>query len=148
MKTCYIVRAVSGSGKSTFAEHLKDLHVGAMKSLTVCSADDYHIDEDGNYNFEPKNLPLAHEYCWDLFQKSVDIGLDVIVDNTNTAPNEYLRYKEYAIENGYNVFQLIVEPVTNQQESVHDVPEFILKRQADKLVNSLKDNLRNFINKK
>jgi len=52
-KVMIIARGVSGSGKSTLAKILG-------KGGVVFSTDDYFYDE-GNYNFDPKNLSIAHE---------------------------------------------------------------------------------------
>ena len=55
MKTLYIIRGLPGSGKSTLGESGI-----AVKSY---SADDWFTDKEGNYNFNPMELPQAHEDC-------------------------------------------------------------------------------------
>ena len=80
-RTTFILRGMSGGGKSTLAETL----CSAMTNAVVCSADSYMYDDDGNYCFKPELLQDAHQMCWDLFLESLDDDeIDgIIVDNTN-----------------------------------------------------------------
>jgi adenylate kinase family enzyme len=55
-KTLYIVRGVSGSGKSTFAKKL------VHDDFLVCEADKYFINEEnGKYEFEISKI--RHHLC-------------------------------------------------------------------------------------
>ena len=54
-RTLYIVRGLPGSGKSTLAKKLcpRDAY----------EADDWFVDHDGIYKFDPSQLSKAHRYC-------------------------------------------------------------------------------------
>ena len=132
MKECYILRAVSGSGKSTVAKSLMN---GVRGS--ICESDEYHMI-DGEYKFKQDNLGKAHKWCYDKFKEDIDFGYErVVVSNTNTKQSEFMKYKKYAEENGYIVFVLTVENWHNGKD-VHNVPDVALDRQEMNLRNSIK----------
>ena len=66
-KTLYIIRGLPGSGKSTLGYNLASfdrsgrLHGGY--DVHAYAADDWFTDKDLNYNFNPVELPDAHEDC-------------------------------------------------------------------------------------
>ena len=108
MKTLFLVRGVPGAGKSTLVKSLDAYAV---------SADDYHTDEYGNYNWKPENVKKAHEWCQDkvreMMKKSVEcehiIARDIAVHNTFTQDWEMEPYFKMAEEYDYRVTTLIVE---------------------------------------
>lgn len=53
----YIVRGLPGSGKSTLANKL------VLHHRFVFEADQYFLNEHGDYLFSPKELPKAHASC-------------------------------------------------------------------------------------
>jgi len=88
-KTVYILRGVSGSGKSTYAAELAKQH----RYTVICSADAYFIDEGNNYNWNPKYLRQAHEWCYNNFRTALTKEAEyVILDNTNTRLREFEKY--------------------------------------------------------
>lgn len=112
MKTLYIVRGLPGSGKTTLAERIAPI---------VCSADDYFTDENGRYNFDPRRLRHAHDYCLRKTRKALSAGVDAVaVANTFTQSREAKKYFEAAEDYGYSVF--VVE-CQSQFGSIHNVPE-------------------------
>ena len=116
-----IVRGIPGSGKTTFAELICD---------TVFSADDYHIDKDGKYNWKPENVGKAHEWCQSLTRKAMEQSLPrICVANTSTTTNEMRPYKRLAQKYGYKVFSIIVEN-RHGGTNVHNVPEETLDKMA------------------
>tara|TARA_A100001388_G_scaffold269513_1_gene245913 strand:- start:5227 stop:5652 length:426 start_codon:yes stop_codon:yes gene_type:complete len=137
VKICYILRGLSGTGKSTLAKNLRDSHTRAR----VFSTDDLFM-VDGEYQFDPSklgeyhalNLAKATEYM-EGFGPNND-GL-CIIDNTNTQHWEYEKYVEAAKENGFMV-QII--SIDWQQEDIHlyakrnshGVPEEAIQRMADR----------------
>lgn len=128
----YILRGVSGSGKSTVAKSLAE-----GRDAVICCADDYFETENG-YRFNPSKLHDAHQECWYKFRDALDRGVKtIIVANTNTSDNEYLRYLEMAKFYKYQVFLLVVEN-HHGNSSIHNVPAATLERQRDKLKNSIK----------
>ena len=147
MKRLILIRGLPGSGKTTFAKflfHNLDLDVDA----TICAADDYFYDEEGNYNFDSKQLYNAHLSC----QQNVEIAMQrghgmyvdylngdlqyepesvVIVHNTTTAPKEIKTYMDLASTYGYEVTSLITEN-RHGNSSVHNVPEETMQRMRDR----------------
>ena len=135
-KTMFILRGTSGSGKSTWSD--KKLQE-AMKTGAQCrhaSADDFFLDEDCNYNFDPTRLSEAHNYCLRSVLDAIQMGWEtVIVDNTNTEAHEIAPYRALALAYGYKVkilhFQCEVE--TSIARNVHNVPEKTIRSQHYRL---------------
>jgi len=142
MKTCFIMRGCSGSGKSTVANQLVGVGV-------ICSADDFFVDPNGVYTFEKDRLTDAHRACWNGFQGSIYLGASVIVvDNTNTTEWEWSRYSKMADESGYEVvfvdFAVNFDPVTKEpydhyvdtlhQRNRHGVPRETILKQCKNLI--------------
>ncbi len=78
MRKLILIRGLSGAGKTTLARRL---------SRYIFSADDYFLDEDGYYNFDPKKLPQAHLACQDLVRQELNNRMrehdnPVVVHNT------------------------------------------------------------------
>lgn len=96
MTRVIVLRGCSGSGKSTWARaQIKALPAG--KRGGICSADNYFLDDDGNYNFDYKKLDEAHRDCFAKFCAKVDMKYDlIIIDNTNTKLHEMSPYIMYA----------------------------------------------------
>lgn len=77
MKTfAILVRGIPGSGKSIFGQSLAE-----YLNIPKVEADDYFI-KDGNYEFIPELLPVAHEYCQLTASKAAKEHTGVIVCNT------------------------------------------------------------------
>jgi uridine kinase len=57
----FINRGIPGSGKSTLSKQI--IHTYGVDEALICSADDYHLNEKGEYSFFIENLPKAHEAC-------------------------------------------------------------------------------------
>lgn len=89
--TVFILRGVSGSGKSRLAAALRDALPSGM--VRIVSADDYFIARGGRYAFDPARLGDAHAYCRRAFDAALRARQPVIVvDNTNTQWWEYAPY--------------------------------------------------------
>ena len=121
MKQLFILRGLSGQGKSTIAKILS----GGLKESRILSADDLRI-VDGKYQFIPEYEP----YIWDEFERIFLSALadgveNIIMDNTNLKPIHYYQYKEDAIESGYIVHEIIVgdfDVETSYKRGTHEVP--------------------------
>jgi len=121
------MRGISGSGKSTRARELAG-HEGV-----IYSTDDWHINDKGQYNFDPSKNKAYHQLNLEDFTRSLQDGLPLlIVDNTNMRKWEYERYVSLAQENGYEV--VINEmPMISVDEAVkrniHGTPKENIERQ-------------------
>ena len=124
-KVLTLVRGLPGSGKSTFANTITN-------EFSVCEADKFFYDKEGNYNFDATKLREAHEWCRNAVetrmkdnQANPQFYPEIVVSNTFTQKWEMEAYYKLAEQYGYKVFSIIVE---NRHDGVnqHGVP-------ADKL---------------
>ena len=98
----YIMRGVSGSGKSTRAKQLAGPE-------NIFSTDDFFTSDSGEYAFDIDKIQEAHEWNQDRVQEAVDSGMDpIVVDNTTVQAWEAKPYVEMATDAGYDVE--VVEP--------------------------------------
>lgn len=120
----YILRGLPGSGKSTWANQ----YWSDNKHTYICSADHYHINSEGQYEFKPDNAREAHNECLRRFVRMVTEltpgQATVIVDNTNVSTFEFAPYYRLAEALGHTVkileFRVRVE--TSIERNIHDVP--------------------------
>jgi predicted kinase len=121
-KILTLVRGLPGSGKSTFANTITN-------EFSVCEADKFFYDKEGNYNFDANKLTAAHAWC----KEQVEIRMKdnqineqfyphIVVSNTFTKEWEMNEYFDLAKQYGYMVFTIIVEN-RHGSKSVHNVPE-------------------------
>ena len=123
-----ILRGLPGSGKSTWIKNTPDYR---SRNYIICSADDFHIGEDGVYRFDPMNIGAAHAACLRKFLRAIEDygGVDdswtVFVDNTNLAVWEIAPYYRIAAE-GYALPTRIVRIHCTYEQAVarnvHQVP--------------------------
>jgi predicted kinase len=120
-KILTLVRGLPGSGKSTFANTITN-------EFSVCEADKFFYDKEGNYNFDATKIKQAHEWCREQVEiRMKDNGVNpqfypnIVVSNTFTQEWEMEAYYKLAEEYGYKVFSIIVE---NRHDGVnqHGVP--------------------------
>lgn len=133
-KNVIITRAVSGSGKSTFASLLSK-HIGVV---TVC-ADDFFTRADGSYHFDATLLGRAHKNCQFMFDQALKEPTveTIIVANTNTTESDFKYYEEQAKKFGATVFHVVLEN-RHGSSDVHGVPDAAKEKQRGRLANSLK----------
>ena len=125
-KILYLVRGCPGSGKTTFANTLSN------GEYPVLAADDYHYDDEGNYNWDPKNLHKAHKYCKDKTHEKMKEEYDkIFVCNTFVKESELKPYYVLANKMGYDVFSVVVEN-RHGNKNIHGVPNDTIKRMKDK----------------
>jgi predicted kinase len=122
MKTLYIVRGVSGSGKTTFAKELAERF-----ACRYFEADMYFVRVDGAYTFNPAELPKAHEWCFEQVRMEICDEYDVIVSNTFTRLWEMRNYIDLALEHGYRV-RIIT--CTGCYQNVHGLTEEMVAKQV------------------
>lgn len=137
-KLAYILQGVSGSGKSTLAKSLvAGLPVGQGVSI---SADQYFIDEKGEYRFDVSKLGTAHQWCLRSFVAAVaeaPVASVVVVDNTNCTVAEVAPYYALAEAYGYAVTILVVGNEATlgdcANRNVHGVPLAGVTAQGNRL---------------
>lgn len=135
MKQLIILKGASGSGKSTFADFIKNGWWNP-KDVAICCADDY-FTKDGVYNFDATKLSEAHSECKRNFSYAVGDEVPVIiVANTNTNDWEYAYYVNNAKEYGYEIFHIVLEN-RHGNNDVHGVPDEVKERQKENLRKSL-----------
>jgi len=123
-KILFIIRGVSGAGKSTFAKKI----VG--HDFLVCEADKYFVNkETGEYKFDFSKIKDAHKFCQDMVETYMKDSLvnnqfyrEIAVSNTFTQEWEMDPYFKLAKEYGYTVFSIVVEN-RHGGTNVHNVPE-------------------------
>lgn len=122
----YILRGLSGSGKSTYARYLKKTEEG---DVLVCSADT-ELDHGHGYQFDSRKLPDAHKYCFRRFMDACAKRWDVIVlDNTNICFHHFSHYIAVAEAFDYEVeiVTIMGEPEVCAERTMHNVPLKSLK---------------------
>lgn len=125
--TLYLIRGVSGAGKSTFAQRLWDAGVVAR----VFEADDWFYAQDGLYKFDASELKTAHANCQDNTYFCLNARMSVAVANTSTTEKEVAVYQQIAKDCNANFVSLIVEN-RNDTKNVHNVPEDKLQQMKDR----------------
>ncbi|MDN3610137.1 ATP-binding protein [Vibrio ostreicida] len=114
-----LIRGLPGSGKSTLAKQLKIHHY---------EADMYFVDKNGDYLFQPEQLPVAHQWCLNMTRQSLSTHHSVVVSNTFVMKWEMMPYVALAKQYGA---QLDVIECHNDFGSVHGVtPETIERMKA------------------
>jgi predicted kinase len=131
-KILYILRGVSGCGKTTTANSM-------VGEENVCSADEFfYIKGNGKYAFDANLLGAAHKFCVDKVIRLIAEGVEKIaVANTSTNERDVNIYRKIAEENGYISIVLTVENWHGGKDT-HDVPEEALERMEKQLKNSIK----------
>jgi len=119
MPNLFLIRGVSGAGKTTFAKTI---------CKNVISADDYFTKNEV-YHFDPDQLHDAHKWCQVQTKKLLSQGLDVAVANTFTQFWEMEPYYKIAEEQVFTtVFSIIVEN-RHGSKNTHNVPETVIAKQ-------------------
>jgi len=107
-KTLILMQGIPGSGKSTVA---RGIAAQAQGQVTIRSTDDFWGED---YNFEPQNLGLAHDWNQLRVESDMETGVNtIIVDNTNIKARDVAVYKELAQHFGYSLQVIrVVVPLT------------------------------------
>lgn len=125
VRKAYIMRGVSGSGKSTKAKEL----AGSIGKIH--STDEYFM-KDGVYKFDPRFLGPNHKRNLAAFKDSLNRNVPIVVcDNTNSRHWEYKEYIEAAQNHGYEVEIVQMphpDPVVAAKRNLHKVPETTIRR--------------------
>jgi predicted kinase len=104
-KTLYLMRGVSGSGKSTQA---RTLGAGGV----VLSTDDFFMQE-GRYVYDSSQIVRAHQWNQQRSEEAMWRGISpIVIDNTMVKAWEGKPYVEQALRYGYQI--KIAEPDSPQ----------------------------------
>jgi predicted kinase len=136
MNNVIILRGIPGAGKSTWV--LKNVPLTA----TVCSADHFFTDKDGQYRFDPSKLPDAHGACLKKYTKYVTMEFPhaIVVDNTNTTAIEIAPYAALALAHGrtLSIVTLRCPADVGASRNVHGAPLSTVQAMAQRLVDQEK----------
>lgn len=133
-KTIYLLRGASGSGKSTFADSIKNLNPDTL----ICCADDYFVNKLGDYVFDVSELSEAHTFCKNNFHLGIiEDKNTIVVSNTNTREWEWSFYEDLGRKHGYQIFHIILEN-RHGGENIHGVPQEVLETQKERILSDIK----------
>lgn len=132
-KYLFLITGAAGSGKSTLAEKLQSSTTGLIEPISeICEADEFwYILGKGKYAFNPKLLWKAHKWCQNQAKEIMQMGLNLIVSNTNVKSSDRKPYFDMAEEYGYKVVYI---HLTTQFKNQHNVPDEAVKRMRDNYV--------------
>lgn len=126
-----LLRGIPGSGKTTLGEVIL-YSPGSNNTNNVLSADDFFVDENGNYNFDSSKLKEAHNQCQLKCAERMKIQLSkIVVANTFTQDWEMRPYFEMAERYKYRVHTIIVEN-RHDGKNIHGVPDDKLQVMKDR----------------
>lgn len=143
-----ILCGLPGSGKSTFVDKFSELWVrwahqelgerfeDFRRSPRVFSADDFHLNQAGEYAFDFTRASSAHAWCLQMFLESLEDPYGhyspLIVDNTNIRYGERSPYlqlsKVYRRPVRCVLFSTTIEE--SIERNVHSVPPVVIERMA------------------
>lgn len=122
MKKLILIRGVPGSGKSTLADQLAntpDPDTGRY-TWSHIEADMYFERPDGVYDWNPKLLKNAHEWCLKETKFTLEeLDYNVVVANTFTRKWEMQPYIDLAAQLGV---ELEIRVCDGRYQNTHGVP--------------------------
>lgn len=117
----WIIIGIPGSGKSTLANKIADEFAKENDYRPeIYEADMFFINKEGQYNWNPNRLSIAHNWCFNQVEKELQKGLSVIVSNTNIKKRDRKPYIELGKK--YNA-EIRVITCTGNYKNIHNVPE-------------------------
>jgi len=139
-KYLFLIVGASGSGKSTLAEKLLGASPDFIEPISdICEADDFwYLIGQGEYAFNPKLLPRAHDWCQRWAKSLMEKGNNLIVSNTNIKPSDRKAYFNMADEYGYKVVFIHLK---TQFKSIHNVPDEAVKRMRENFIEPTSEEL-------
>jgi len=129
-----IVRGLPGSGKTTMADALVNM---APDKVVRLEADDFFINDRGEYQYDPTLIGHAHNECRQRFLKAIDKRKNIIISNTSVKYWEWGEYKAIAEKNDY-IVHVIVKENHHDGMTTHGVPiQTVMKMKNNFTVNLL-----------
>jgi predicted kinase len=130
-----LLRGLPGSGKTTIGKII--LQWPNTDSPDVLSADDFFINDEGEYIYDPLKIKEAHFECQNRCAQKMRSGSSrIVVANTFTEEWEMEPYFEIAKIHNYRVHTLIVENRHGSQ-NIHGVPLDKVKNMKKRFVTQL-----------
>lgn len=118
--TLVIIRGPTGSGKTTFAKrHFRD-----GKNYKVFAADDYMVNTDGNFEFNPSLLNYSHAKCFKHARRALQKGYDVAIHNSAISKMEMQPLYDLT-KGGYN---LEIYSMQENYGSDKPIPAFVYEK--------------------
>lgn len=137
MKTQVVINiGVPGSGKSTWTRLFVSGCAARGETIVVCSADQSHTDELGNYKFDASKTGMAHSACLNTFINMMGKVHFLVVDNANLSEWERRNYvaiaKKFKCEITFNYFRCeTVEQIKKcHLRNIHGVPLSVIAEMA------------------
>ena len=125
-----LLRGIPGSGKTTVAGLI--LQSPTNRDPEILSADDFFVNDDGDYIFDGTKIKEAHNYCQFRCSERMRQGIArIVVANTFTQEWEMKTYFEMAERYNYRVHCVVVEN-RHGNENVHGVPENKLQQMKER----------------
>jgi predicted kinase len=125
-----LLRGIPGSGKSTLGGII--LQQPNNNPQEILSADDFFVNDDGEYIFDGDKIKEAHNYCQFRCSERMRQGIGrIVVANTFTQEWEMKTYFEMAERYNYRVHCVVVEN-RHGNENIHGVPEDKLQQMKDR----------------
>lgn len=125
-----ILRGVSGSGKSTLATRLQAWYRSQYsEELAVIEIDQFFINADGQYIYEPERMGDAIDDCYRRLTDALTRRGRAVLANTHTRSVEVEAGVEIA--NRLSIPSAIVH-VQGEFENIHGVPAERLEQQRER----------------
>lgn len=113
-----LIRGLPGSGKSTLARAFADA------GYQHCEADQF-FTRNGQYRYQPSLIRDAHTWCQAQTRDALRRGRRVVVANTFTRLSEMNAYLSMSQD-------IVVVHARGMWPNVHDVPQDVVRRMADR----------------
>jgi predicted kinase len=103
MNNLFLIRGLPGSGKSHLAQAINRVKLSACHY----EADQFMVDVEGNYTFDPLRLRDCHQACQDATKQAMKrLARCIVVSNTFSQRWEMDYYHCLAKKYGYTVFEI------------------------------------------
>ena len=133
MRSLILIRGLSGSGQKTLASLLC---ADSEYRDTVCF-EDYFIDEEGVYVFDPSAIKEAHSWCVEEAENLMAENEVVVVANCFTRKWECLPYFDLASKLSFNIsiislYDAGLNDSALSERCVNEVPPHVIQKQRQR----------------